>query len=97
MYIALGSVMQKYKTYPDMSYSKYTKLFNTCVAPVIDYGSSIWGFKGQGKIDSVQCKAERIFLGVHRLAPIAGVEGDMDWIQASHRRHLDMLRSFKWE
>ncbi len=71
-----------------MSYSTYTKLFNTCVAPVIDYGSSIWGFKRQCKIDYVKYKAERIFLRVHRLAPTAGVEGDMESIQASHRRPL---------
>ncbi len=49
-----GISKQKYNTYPDMSYSTYTILFNTCVAPVIDYGSSIWGFKERSKFDSVQ-------------------------------------------
>ena len=51
---ALGSVTYKYKKYPDMGYSTYTKLFDQCVAPVMDYASGIWGFRNHTKLDGIQ-------------------------------------------
>ena len=34
----------------------------------------------------------RIFWGVHRFAPVAGLEGDMAWLSPQYRRWLSMLR-----
>jgi len=51
-----------------------------------------WGFKPLSTIDSVQNKAVRIFLGVHRFAPLAAVNGDMGWTQSQVRRHVSMFR-----
>ena len=52
----------------------------------------MWGYKYQAKIDSVQNRAIRCFLGVHRFAPNHAIQGDMGWPSSSHRRKLDMCR-----
>ena len=77
-----------------MGYSAYTKLYDMCVTPIIDYSSEIWGYKNYCKTNVVQNRAMRIFLGVHRFAPVAGLEGDMAWLspQFRIRRWLKMLR-----
>ena len=89
---ALGSVITKLKKNNFMNYSTYTKLYESCVTPILDYSSSIWGFKNYNKPNLIQNKAMRIFLGVHRLAPVAGLEGDMAWLSPQYRRWLNMLR-----
>ena len=75
-----------------MNYSTYSKLYNACVVPVIDYAASIWGYKNFTKPNTIQNKAMRIYLGVHRFAPVAGLEGDMGWLSPQYRRWLEMLR-----
>ena len=89
---ALGALVSKLKKNNFMGYQTYTKLYNSCVIPVLDYGSEIWGFKQYSYQDVVQNKALRIYLGVHRFAPVAGLEGDMAWFSPSHRRWINMLR-----
>ncbi len=51
---ALGGMINKYKSLNELGYETYTKLYNSLVAPIIDYGSAIWGFKGYDCIEKVQ-------------------------------------------
>ncbi len=78
---AFGSVINKYKSINGLGYFKYTRLFQSGVCPILDYGSEIWGYKSFNKIDAIQNKAIRIYPGVHRFAPTAAVSGDMGWTQ----------------
>ena len=89
---ALGAIISKLKKNNFMGYSTYTKLYNACVVPVLDYGSEVWGFKPYTKHDIVQNKAMRVYLGVHRFAPVAGMEGDMAWFAPQYRRWINILR-----
>ena len=89
---ALGSIVAKLKKNNFMNYSTYTKLYDACVTPIVDYSSGIWGYKNFNKPNIIQNKAIRIFLGVHRFAPVAGLEGDMAWLSPQYRRWLNMLR-----
>jgi hypothetical protein len=89
---ALGSIVSKLKKNSYMNYSAFTKLFESCVTPIIDYGAEVWGFRNYNKPNLVQNKAMRIFLGVHRFAPVAGLEGDMAWLSPQYRRWLCILR-----
>lgn len=89
---ALGSIVAKYKLHGYMGYNTYSKLYESCVCPVMDYSSGVWGFKNYDKINSVQNKAMRIFLGVHRFAPTLALEGDMGWLMPRYRRWLHILR-----
>ena len=62
------------------------------VLPILIYGCEIWGFENYNKLDSVQNKASRVFLGLHKFAPLLVLEGDMGWIKTRYRRWTNMLR-----
>lgn len=42
---SLGGIVGKTKILTDKCYSTYSKLYQTCVCPVLDYLSEIWGYK----------------------------------------------------
>ena len=44
------------------------------------------------KIDTVQNRAIRLFLGVHKFAPNKAVTADMGWVSSRTRRHIEILR-----
>lgn len=89
---ALGAIINKYKSINGLGYYTYTRMFQSGVCPILDYSTEIWGFKSQPKIDAIQNKAIRIFLGVHRFAPIAAICGDMGWTHSSVRQKVSMVR-----
>ncbi len=76
----------------EMGYSTYTKLYESLVAPVMDYGSAVWGNKAYDNLEQVQCRAMRFFTGVHRLCPVGGYVGDMGWASNRTRWKLEALR-----
>ena len=75
-----------------MGYETYTKAFETSIRPIINYGSEVWGYTKDNKSEAVQLKAMKIFLGVHRFAANAAVEGDMGWCPNYIHRTLNVLR-----
>ena len=89
---ALGSIIAKYKSHKYMGYSTYTKLFDSCVCPVMEYAAGVWGYRNYNKINTVQHRAARSFLGVHRFTPTLALEGDMGWLIPKYRRWSQMLR-----
>ena len=42
---ALSKINGKFKNFKNFNYRTYTKLYNACVWPIMDYCSSIWGFQ----------------------------------------------------
>ena len=84
--------MAKFKAQGYMGYATYSKLFESCVCPVMDYSAGVWGFQKYDKVDTVQNRAMRAFLGVHRFTPKLALEGDMGWLSSRYRRWLSMLR-----
>ena len=89
---ALGSICSKFKKVNGFRFATFTKLFDTGVAPILDYASSIWGYQGYTQIESIQNKAVRFFLGVHRFACNYAINGDTGWVPANVRRKINMLR-----
>jgi len=89
---ALGATISKFKAMKNVGYGTYTKLFNCGVKPIMEYGSSIWGSKNGNKIDAIQHRAMRWYLGVHKFAPILGMQGDMGWFDSKIGRKLCMFR-----
>ncbi len=53
-----------------IGYYTYTRLFQSGVCPILDYGSEIWGFRHFDIVDSIQNKAIRIYLGFTGLLPL---------------------------
>ena len=89
---ALGGVIAKFKSISDMGVNTYTKLFHSCVVPVIDYCAGVWGLTNNTKAESVQHRALRYFLGVHKYAPNLAIEGDMGWETCKVRWGVDIVR-----
>ena len=89
---ALGSILNKYYKLGGLGYYTYTKMFMSGVAPILDYSSAVWGYPEIPKIDTVQYRAMRIFLGVHKHAPNLTVAGDMGWTTGRVRCHIEMIR-----
>ena len=89
---ALGMIISKYKTTKYMGFDTYEKLYQTNVIPVMDYGSEVWGYEKFNKSEIVQNRASRVYLGVHRFAPVLGLQGDLRWLSCRTRRKLNMVR-----
>ena len=62
-----------------MGYFTYSKLYHTCVCPILDYMSGVWGYKKFQLNERVQNRAIRFFLGLHKYATIPAFNGDMGW------------------
>ena len=89
---ALDSLVGKAKALGGLSYTTYTYLYDTLVAPVMDYSSCIWGFEHYSTLEATQNNALRFFLGVGRNHPIAALQGDMGWIPAGFRHNLQCIK-----
>lgn len=89
---ALGAIINKIHSLKDFGFRAYEKLFQSCVIPIMDYGSSTWGNKPFQSIDNVQNRALRYFLGVHRFAPTLALHGDTGWIPSLYRHWINILR-----
>ena len=76
---ALGSVISKYKCCKYMGFKTYTTFYNSGVAPILEYCSIIWAHKVINKLENVQNRAMRTYLGVNRFSPLHGIYGDMGW------------------
>ena len=73
-------------------YGTYSKLFDACIRPILDYCSGIWGFKNYDQCNIVQNRAIRSFLGVHKYAANSAINSDMGWLPCQNRRKLNMIR-----
>ena len=89
---ALGAIYNKYKTNKGFGYETYTKLYNSGVIPVLDYGACVWGFKDFDNMNYVQNRAIRLFLGVHKFSSNLVINGDMGWIPSKIRRYVCIAR-----
>lgn len=76
---ALGLLIAKCKAFGGFHYTTFTKLYDTLVNSIIDYGSAIWGTKEVSCISAVQNRACRFFMGLGKYAPNLAVNGDMGW------------------
>ena len=89
---ALGAIYSKFRQQKGLGCNTFSKLYHTGVVPILDYCAGVWGFKKFEKIDSVQNKAIRLFLGVHGYAPNLAIQGDMGWVCSHTRRKTEMIR-----
>lgn len=88
---ALGLLIAKCKGHGGFQYDVFTKLFNSIVWSVFDYGASIWGTKEFSCIHSVKHKAVGFFMGVGRYTPNLAFYGDMGWKPCIGKQWLPYL------
>ena len=89
---ALGKVLSKMKKLKGFGYETYTKLYGSYVDPILLYGAGVWGYNNFSVCETIQNRAIRAFLGVHRFAPNLAIWGDMGWLSTQNKRHECMLR-----
>ena len=88
---ALASIINTSIKESSLPFKTFTKLYNSCVVPVMDYCAGVWGYPSFDKPQVVQNRALRSFLGVHRFTSTAAVSGDTGWIPPVVRRHVAMV------
>ena len=91
---ALGGLIAKFKTYKNIGYDTFTKLYQMGVMPIIDYCSGIWGASNSKFAEKIQNRAYRYFLGVHAKTPIHVLTGDMGWMPVKSRMRLNILKYY---
>ena len=90
---ALGKLISKFKGVKNMGYNTFTKLYNSCVVPIMNYGVGIWGIYSKSQLsEAVQNRAIRSFLGVHKFSANLAINGDMGWENCSIRKKIEILR-----
>ena len=91
---ALSVLYAKFKCAGGMSYDVYTKLYTSLVEPILYYCSGIWGLTGSTKVNTVQNKACRYFLGVGKNAANLATRGDMGWTDCLVNQRVETCRLF---
>ncbi len=89
---ALGAVITKFRTFKNIGYRSFTRLFDVSVSPILEYSSAVWGYKDFVKCERVQQRAYRYFLGVHPKTPILSLVGDFGWSSTQNKRHCIMIK-----
>ena len=95
---ALGAVIGKTCGNYDLGYQSYSRLFNSCVSPVLDYACGSWNVSTAPslllKLDHVQLRAGHFYCGLPKNAANMGVVGEMGWSPGVVRRDLEALRLY---
>ena len=76
---SLGKLLSKYYGNKGLGYNTYKKLFDSCVAPITDYASGIWGFTTNDKNKQSANHSHEMLFRRNKYAPIVAIEGDMGW------------------
>ena len=77
---ALGLLIAKCEEAGGFAYSTYTKLYESLVWPIIDYGAAIWGFTKYSCSNTVHHRTCKFFIGVGKYTPNAAINREMAWI-----------------
>ena len=77
-----------------MDYGVFSKLYESLVEPVLFYGAGIWGLCEQKKINTVQNKACRYFLGLGKNAANIASQGDMGWTSCNMKQKIESCRLY---
>ena len=82
----------------DLPGDVFKKLFDSLVAPVLDYVTLFWSHHISGTLlERVQQKAYRCFLGTGRKHPLAAAAGDMCWIPTVCRHRIQCILDYNNE
>lgn len=91
---ALGVIIAKDKAFGGMDYATYTHLYNTCIRPILEYGSELWGVKRYSSIDSVWQRAMKYHLKLGQTSSSDAAAGDMGWTPPIVRNDTNRIRYY---
>ena len=90
---ALGGIVAKHLSF-GLNFASFTKLFKSMVAPIMNYGSCIWGFKDYEKCSVLEHRAMRTFLGTGKYTAIPTLFGEMGWYPSDIDQKLSMVNYY---
>ena len=88
---ALSALYTKFLCVGGMDYNVFCKLYESLVEPVLFYGSGLWGFSEHKKINTIQNKACRYFLGLGKNASNIASRGDMGLSCCVSKQRLEVV------
>ncbi|XP_050415446.1 uncharacterized protein LOC126829542 isoform X2 [Patella vulgata] len=91
---ALAALCSKHFQAGGFPYNIFTRLYESLVQPIILYGARIWGITEHHKLNSVQNRACKVFLGLKRNSPNLAARGDMGWTSCLTKQRTEVLRLF---
>lgn len=91
---ALGLLISRFKSMGGMQFKSYTKLYDSMVWSIIEYGSSIWGSSNDTHVNVIQNRAMKFFMGLRKYAPNVAVAGDMGWTPPTVRIWGSITRQY---
>ena len=77
-----------------MDYDVVRKLYESLVEPVLLYGAGLWGLSEQKRVNTVQNKVCRYFLGRCKNASNLASGGDMGWSICAHKQEIESFRLY---
>ena len=89
---ALGLISAKSQRFGWMDNNSFTKLYNSCVRPILEYGSELWGHRTYRTINAVYNKACRVMLSVQRQAPSLALTSETGWTHPQVRQNMNRSR-----
>ena len=89
---ALGSLLANFYLNNGMGFRAFKKCYDACITKISDYSAGVWGLGVYPKLDSVHNRALRCYLGVHKYAPIAALQGEMGFTPPDVRRKIELVR-----
>ena len=92
---ALGVLIVKSRIAGGLPYQVYTKLYQSLVQSILDYGVCVWGHKEYPSIMAVQHRAIRSFLGVHDRTSTSAILGEMGWTPQAILQKVGIARQMK--
>ena len=74
---ATGKLIGKFYSNKGLGIKTYSVLYESCICPIIDYCSGVWGNVQNEKLDRIHSRILQCFLGMNRYAPKPVIEGEM--------------------
>ena len=89
---ALGAMITKYNRIGGNMYETFTKFYECYVNPVMLYGASLWGSREYGKLNTIQNRACKYFLGLPKCTSNVATHGEIGWLSVQSKQKMEMIR-----
>ena len=89
---ALGGMISKYKQTGGNLYETYNTFYESCIQPVMLYGAGVWGIREFSKLNVIQNKACKYFLGVPKTTSNVASRGEMGWLTVQAKQEIEVIR-----
>ena len=89
---ALSSIITKMIKNSGFPYSVYSKLVESCVNSIVDYGSAVFGSEKLEGPMKVYLKAARAFLGLPKNGTRCAIVSEIGWLLPGARAKINKIR-----